>query len=1031
MRKQWLSVLSIVALILVSAAPVMAQDGTASPGSGQSIFVPFVSSSQGAADAAARQGNGEEAAKPYIVVMEQQPAVAYAGGVNGFAPTKPGKGGKINPNSAAVKKYDDLLKQSHKAAVQSVGANPSQVLHNYTYALNGFAALLTPAQAKAMAAQPGVARVLPDEMRFKTTDTSPTFLGLTGPGGVWASGITGENVVVGVIDTGIWPEHPSFADDGSYGPSPVGPVACDFGNTAHNPNDAPFTCNDKLLGATEVLTTYKAVIGLTPGEYDSARDDDGHGTHTASTAAGNANVAATIFGIPRGTISGIAPRARVIAYKGLGEQGGFTSDLAAAIDQAVADGVDVINYSIGGGASLTGGDELAFLFAADAGVFVANSAGNSGPGAATIGGPASAPWLTAVGASTHNRTFISNITITGPGVPPTGLWGATVTPGIQNFRLVDAEGVPDAAGDKSGRCLNPFNGKKFQSNEAVLCNQYDFGVARTDRVANLAAAGAGAVVFFNSPGVSMTPTDNHPLPTIHLLNGVGQQLKNYLVQYKSRVRISFGTGVASFAGQDPRVKANVMASFSSRGPDPVALDIIKPDVTAPGISILAGASPIHVGTAAQGQLFQAIMGTSMSGPHVAGIFALMKQAHPDWTPAMAKSALMTSAYQEVVKQDYVSLADPFDMGAGHVNPGGLGNKGSPFDPGLVYDAGFLEYLGFLCDAAPEVFGNPAATCASLASNGIPTKAINLNLASIGVSNVPGSETVVRTVTSVASGGPRTYQVSVNPPPGFQVTVSPSSLTLSPGMTATYQVNITNVNAPIGQWRFGSLTWQDGAGNYAVRSPIAARASLFSAPAEIKGSGESGSASFDVRFGYTGAYQAAAHGLIAATVTHANVKQDPDQSFDPNDGFSNLHTFALSNAAWFRIKMPPSATEADADLDIYVFDPSGKLVASSTKSGTDEQIDIAQPANGTWRVYVHGWSTPGGDSDYDMYSWIIPMATGGSLSVVSAPGSATSGTTATIQIGWSGATAGQWYLGSVTHTGNNGLMGQTLVNVDNR
>ena len=238
------------------------------------------------------------------------------------------------------------------------------MLHNYVHAFNGFAAMLTPAQVKAMEAQPGVTLVLRDEMRYADQEDETASVGVTEAGDDYLAdrsygGYLGEDVIVGVIDSGIWPEHPSFADDGSY--SDLGIVldetdypACDFGNIAHNPNDAPFTCNNKLLGARQVLDTYRSLIGAEDFEFDSARDGDGHGTHTASTAAGNANVSASIYGLPLGKIAGIAPRARVIAYKGLGSLGGFTSDLAAAIDQAVADGVDVINYSIGGGAGAPG-----------------------------------------------------------------------------------------------------------------------------------------------------------------------------------------------------------------------------------------------------------------------------------------------------------------------------------------------------------------------------------------------------------------------------------------------------------------------------------------------------------------------------------------------------------------------------------------------------------------------------------------------------------------------------------------------------
>ncbi len=358
----------------------------------------------------------QRAAHRYVVIMAGDPLVARFG--------QDGLGTRRARTAAAT------LDRQQAEALAAVGKSAGARTNSYTVALNGFSTRLTDAQAARMATLKSVVRVLPDVFRHKTTDASPAYLGLTGPGGVWAQGYTGEGVVVGVIDSGIWPEHPSFADDGSY-PPPDGPLdptvgpTCDFGNQAANPQDAPFTCQNKLLGARQMLATYRAAVGQDPDEYDSARDDDGHGTHTASTSAGNADVPADIFGIDRGVVSGIAPRAQVIAYKGLGNLGGFSSDLAAAIDQAVADGVDVINYSVGGGPSLTGADDLAFLFAADAGVFVATSAGNSGPDPATIGGPASVPWLTTVGASTQPRFFRASVRL-GNGLR---LSGASVTAG--------------------------------------------------------------------------------------------------------------------------------------------------------------------------------------------------------------------------------------------------------------------------------------------------------------------------------------------------------------------------------------------------------------------------------------------------------------------------------------------------------------------------------------------------------------------------------------------------------------------------
>lgn len=951
----------------------------------------------------------------YVVLMAGAPAVAYEGGIPGLEATKPAPGQKFNANTAGVRAYTQYLENQQARALEGVGLGRADAINSYTYALNGFSAILTAEQAARLARQPAVVQVMRDTMRYKQTDSSPSFLGLTGPGEAWQSGLTGEGVVVGVIDSGIWPEHPSFADNGKYSAWPVSSLPCEFGNTGHNPADAPFACNNKLLGARQMLATYRALIGADPDEFDSARDDDGHGTHTASTSAGNAGVAAQIYGRPIAKISGIAPRARIIAYKGLGNQGGFGSDLAAAIDQAVADGVDVINYSVGGGASLTGADDIAYLFAADAGVFVATSAANSGPGAGTIGGPASVPWITAVGASTQRRFFEGRIKLDGMGE----VKGASITPGTKRkLPLVDAE---FAGGDL---CVPGTLDPAKVRGKIVLCRRGEVGRADKSYAVWL-AGGAGMILYENSDDNNLF-SDTHWVPTVHIDMTPGLKIKQYIAS-RAKPMATIETGKVTNWEHAP-----TMTIFSSRGPNPVAEDIIKPDITAPGLQILAGNSPFPDPGMYPGQLFQAIAGTSMSSPHVAGFYALLKQAHPDWSAAMAKSAIMTSAHQKVRDNDRKSPADPFDMGSGHLNPGKVKQSGSAFNPGLVYDTGFYEYLGFLCDKGPEVFADPAGTCGFLASIGIPTDAVNLNYPSIGISQLAGSQTVIRTVTSVADKQER-FRVKVVAPQGYNVSVVPSEIVLNPGESATYQVTITNNGGgPVGQWRFGSLTWKSG--GYEVYSPMAVRGALFDAPAAVTGSGASGSASFPVKFGYTGAYAAAPHGLVPATVTSDNVLQDPDQTFNPGDGFSDKHEFALSGVAQFRIAIPPEGTEADADLDVYVYDPAGKLAASSTKGGTDELVDIVLPMDGTWTVYVHGWAAPGGDSDYNMWSWQVPLATGGSLSVDSAPTAATISTVGTVNISWSGlgsGAIGDWYLGAVSHTGNAGLMGLTLVEVDNR
>ena len=650
-------------------------------------------------------------AKSYIVVMKGDPIIAYEGDVAGYAATKPDKGDKVNPNSAKVRKYEKFLEKSHDKTLAEAGVSSSAKVNEYTFALNGYSAMLTEAELKAVKAQPDVMMVFEDELRQPMTDNTPDFLGLTGPTGAWQKGYTGENVVVGVIDTGIWPEHPSFADDGSYAPLPeYAGLPCEFGNTAQNPNDAPFTCNNKLLGARQMLSTYRLYY-LDPDEFDSARDDGGHGTHTASTAAGNSGVEANVLGVPRGSISGMAPRARVIAYKALGNLGGFGSDLAAAIDQAVADGVDVINYSIGSSSYAIGPDDVAFLFAADAGVFVATSNGNSGPNPATTGSPASVPWLTSVGASTQPRYF-QGAAILGNG---SEYFGTSLTAGTDELPLVDAADYGNELCDSTVSFTGDVSGK------IVLCLRGTN--ARIDKGYAVYLAGGAGMILYNQFDGQDQETDTHWVPAVQINNSDGLAIKSYIASTADPVAKING-------GEKITVDAPWMAAFSSRGPNRLSGDIVKPDITAPGVQILAGYSPFPDPGEVPGELFVAIAGTSMASPHVAGVFALIKQAHPDWTPAMAKSALMTTAYQDVMKEDGVTPADPFDMGAGHLNPGSPVHKGSAFQPGLVYDAGLYEYAAFTCGADLGVF--TSGTCAFLDSIGVPTDPSDLNLPSIGI-----------------------------------------------------------------------------------------------------------------------------------------------------------------------------------------------------------------------------------------------------------------------------------------------------------
>ncbi len=380
------------------------------------------------------------AKQTYIVQMLESPVVAYEGGTAGMAATKPAKGEKINPNSAAVKKYAAYLVGQHDAALQKVGGAAKLYDYNYTY--NGFAAKLTAGQKAALQKQAGVLAVSPEETVTADTSSTPTFLGLTAPGGLWAqlggptagkSGVgAGENVVIGVVDSGIWPESKSFSDRDAAGKLIYQQIPGWHGKCTPGEGFNASMCNQKLIGGQHFNAAWggdAAVEAQRPWEFMSVRDYNGHGTHTAGTAGGNNGVAATGPAAIFGTVSGMAPRARIAAYKALwstqdgSTASGFTGDLVAAIDQAVADGVDVINYSISGSqTNFADPVMISFLFAADAGVFVAASAGNSGPTTSTVAHPS--PWMTTVAAGTHNRDGRGSVTL-GNGVTYTGASVAT------------------------------------------------------------------------------------------------------------------------------------------------------------------------------------------------------------------------------------------------------------------------------------------------------------------------------------------------------------------------------------------------------------------------------------------------------------------------------------------------------------------------------------------------------------------------------------------------------------------------------
>ena len=675
--------------------------------------------------------------KAYIVQLSEEPVVAYRGGIPGFRATRPSKGQKIDPTSSHVINYAAFLDSRHDAALSAVGGGKK--LYSYRFSFNGFAAELTDEQVAKMLQVPGVLAVNKDEARVLDTSSTPAFLGLSGTGGFWAKlGGVGENVIIGIVDGGIWPESLSFSDrtgtngnaskDGklSYRQIPGWHGKCVPGDAFNASN-----CNQKLIGAQFFNAGWGGDAGIRaqlPWEYVSPRDFGGHGTHTSSTAGGNNNVPTTGAAAVFGPVSGIAPRARIATYKVCWQTptGGscFSSDSVAAIDQAVADGVDVINFSISGSTTnFRDSVEIAFLYAADAGVFVAASAGNSGPATSTVAHPG--PWLTTVAAGTHNRNGDGSVTL-GNGVTYSG---ASVATAVGPAPLIDSTAAGLSGADPTAVALcfaavdnggAPVLDPAKVAGKIVVC---DRGVnARVNKSLAVEEAGGLGMILLNTSANSLN-ADFHFVPTVHLQNTDRAAVKAYAATAGATAKINQATVVYN-------LPAPFTASFSSRGPLRAGNgDLLKPDLIAPGQDILAAVAP----PGNSGRDFDLYSGTSMSSPHVAGLGALLKGLHPDWTPMMIKSALMTTGY-DVLDGPNTNPLVIFRQGAGHVMPN------SAADPGLVFNSGFVDWLNFICGTQPGSF------CSAFT----PIDPSNLNVASIAIGDLAGVQTVTRKVTNVGS-----------------------------------------------------------------------------------------------------------------------------------------------------------------------------------------------------------------------------------------------------------------------------------------
>lgn len=957
----------------------------------------------------------------YIVVMKADPLATYEGDVKGLKATKPAEGEQLETQSQDSQRYVKHLESEQTDLVSDIGVTPDTT---YQVVLNGFSADLSGEQVDALRASKDVLGVYPDEIRHPDAQTSTDFLGLgddrKGRGGVWqqTGGVdkAGEGVVVGVIDTGIAPEHPSFdgkklkkqkkQHDRHKGKQPYtdGKYVYFDKSDGGQFQSAMVEAQDwdkrdyssKLIGGQYFYAGAEAAGFDFQYDYLSPRDGDGHGSHTASTAAGNFKVKASIEDVDFGTVSGVAPGAKVAAYKAcyVGPDPAVTtddicalSDLVAAIDQAVADGVDVINYSIGGGAASTvmAPEDLAFFNAAAAGVFVATSAGNDGPDPVTA--DHASPWYTTVAASTI-PTWEGTVQFDGfeqAGASVSVPFGESVTgPSIAAVNA-GAAGAVDAQ-----LCLPGTLDPAKVAGHIVVCDRGSNARAEKSRVVK--DAGGIGMVLVNVPGgADSLDNDFHAVPTVHLNAEYREAVLAYVQGGVDRPITLVGENTTGVTTPTPQI-----AGFSSRGPMLAdGSDVLKPDVAAPGVAILAATN----NAPGEKPTFGILSGTSMASPHVAGLGALYLGEHPKATPAEIRSAMMTTAYDTVLP-DGSKNTNPFEQGAGQVDATRYLN------PGLLYLNGVKDWAAFLDGKGLSDF--PGID---------PIDGSDLNQASISIGSLASAQTVTRSVTSTQKGT-FTAKASV---PGVHVKVTPSQLTFDkPGQTKTFTVTFDNTDAPVEQWATGTLTWTSKKNT--VRSPIAVFPVTADAPAEVTGTGADGSTAVEITPGLDGDLALDLSGLTAF-----DLLSDPDNPVEGHSGDENSGD-ANKDVAWI-VDVPEGTTlsrfdldssdddGSDLDLTVYrVVSPDDLRYYERWQSATgsaDERVTLPAPTAGTYLVVANMYSTTG-PMTWDMTYANVQPGGEGAFAATPNPIAAVRGEKTSYELSWTGLTAGTRYLGLVRY-----------------
>ncbi|XP_031479802.1 subtilisin-like protease SBT3 [Nymphaea colorata] len=701
--------------------------------------------------------------------------------------------------------YDAILSSEAfvSAADEDVPASAPKLVYAYDNVISGFSAVLTEDHLELLRNFPGFVAAYPDVAAVIDTTYTYKYLGLNHVSGIWPESKYGKDIIIGVVDTGIWPESESFKDEGMVEIPKRWRGRCEQG-VAFNSS----MCNRKLIGARYFNKGLLAQYPNITISMNSSRDTDGHGTYTASTAAGNYAANASYFGYATGTARGVAPRARIASYKVFWSEGNTGSDILAGVDQAITDGVDVISISLSYDRGPLYKDAIAIAsFAAmEKGILVSASAGNTGPSFRTVRN--GIPWILTTGASIIDRKFAGIVTLSN-GVT---LIGSSLYVGNRSIRA-----VPLYFNRSTSTCSLPLHHVK---KKVVVCELGDDLWLQTSRVA--ASGGVGVLFVTNSKVVDISKGMGIPTAVLNLKDS--GRLKKYVTTSKHpTVSMKF---LHTITGTKP---APAVAKYSSRGPSFGSPTVLKPDVIAPGSLILAAWPPPSFVTAVQRKpLFSSFdigSGTSVACPHASGLAALLKSVHPHWSPAAIRSAIMTTAdtldntgapIQDSVSND--QIASPLVMGSGQISP----NKA--VDPGLVYDADGRDYVRFLCALNYTREQLQTITKNSEDYDLCRNSSLDLNYPSFiaFVDNVQSSgvHRFKRTVTNVGLRSSATYTAKLTPMNGFKVTVVPDKLIFRRKKgKATFTLTV-EANKPMDEPIIsGSLSWVDDQRKHVVRSPI--------------------------------------------------------------------------------------------------------------------------------------------------------------------------------------------------------------------